>query len=86
MLGWTGRVVLMWIDGCCENPSDQQAASYNPRSNAWKLLPAAPLRRWFGPEGTWTGKELVAADGTRQTSRSISFFRTGAAYRPAARR
>jgi hypothetical protein len=80
VLGWTGRQVLMWIDGCCGGGSNQ-AASYNPRTNAWKLLPTAPLQRRFGAEGAWTGKELVVAGGVGERS-SILVFRNGAAYSP----
>jgi hypothetical protein len=81
VLGWTGRVVLMWINGCCGGGSNQ-AASYNPRTNTSRLLPTAPLQRRFGAEGTWTGKDLVVAGGVF-IDHGLTVFRNGAAYSPA---
>jgi hypothetical protein len=55
------------------------SGSYDPATNTWRKLPAAPLQPPTGASGAWTGKELVVAGGgnSRQT-----FFRDAAAYDP----
>ena len=53
--------------------------AYDPPSNTWRRLPAAPLSGRYA-KGVWTGRELVLLGG------SDSFAVTaGAAYNPATR-
>jgi N-acetylneuraminic acid mutarotase len=81
--GWTGHRFLAWGGTCCEDTSHDGFA-YNPASNTWRKLPTAPLSLRRDASGTWTGRELVVAGGSRPPlSGPVIYFRDAAAYNPA---
>ncbi|HEU5155908.1 MAG TPA: kelch repeat-containing protein [Streptosporangiaceae bacterium] len=82
---WTGRQVLMWGGGCCDEYGSTGAA-YTPATNSWRMLPASPLagRRTVG---AWTGTELVIVGGFGlRDDTGYQTFADAAAYNPATRR
>lgn len=81
--GWTGHQVLVWGGVCCA-PSNSGRA-YHVRTNAWTVMPAAPLTPRAFPAGAWTGRELVVAGGYVRAAGTgaVKTFRNGAAYNPA---
>lgn len=54
--------------------------AYNPVTNTWRKLPAAPLQPRASASGAWTGKELVVAGGHNFFRKTV--FRDAAAYNP----
>jgi len=74
---WTGRLVLQWGGGCCDEASDAGAA-YDPATDRWQALPGSPLdgRR---TSGTWTGTEMIVVGGQ---AHGETFFADAAAYNP----
>ena len=80
---WAGRLVLVW-GGSDDSESERRGApktrflsdgaSYAPRTNRWRMLPAAPIRVTSRHTAVWTGREMVVWDGSM-----------GAAYNPATR-
>jgi len=77
--GWTGRQLLAWGGTCCEDTS-RDGMAYNPVTNTWHKLPAAPLQPRASASGAWTGKELVVAGGHDFFRKTV--FRDAAAYNP----
>jgi len=68
-LAWTGRELVVWR-GESGGPADQsrepteRAASYNPATRTWALLPTDPLGSGtyvtgLGTGGAWTGSEAL---------------------------
>lgn len=78
---WTEQQVFIWGG---DGPAGQFAdgATYDPRANAWTLLPESPLSARNAPAAVWTGEEVILWGGS---SRSGD-HRDGAAYNPATRR
>jgi len=79
--GWTGHQFLAWGGACCEDQS-HDGAVYNPASNTWRTLPAAPLIVRREASGTWTGRELVVAGGEHlvRAGHSRVLLKDAAAY------
>jgi len=72
---WTGRHLLVW--GGTRAASSLATAtglSYDPASNRWTALPAAPLRPALAPIAVWTGRSMLVWSGS-----------TGAIFTPTAR-
>ncbi|HET8660811.1 MAG TPA: kelch repeat-containing protein [Micromonosporaceae bacterium] len=76
---WTGRQVLMWGGGCC-GESSAAGWAYDPQSNTWRTLPAAPLSGRHA-NGVWTGREMIVVGGTNDSGSLTD----GAAYNPTSR-
>jgi N-acetylneuraminic acid mutarotase len=81
---WTGSQMVAW-DGGAHN----RGVAYAPGSDAWSLLPRAPLATdrglgRFGAAMVWTGRDVLVWGGWNGAAASPP-FRDGAAYRPAAR-
>jgi hypothetical protein len=70
---WTGTEMLVWgwsnlaLDRAAEN----ETVAYNPETNTWRSLPAAPLvpppdqhEGTLGERVAWTGDSLLAWSGT----------------------
>ncbi len=55
---WTGREVIAWGGGCCGDFL-RDGVSYNPATGRWRKLPRSPLAGDQGPEGVWTGTEML---------------------------
>jgi len=83
---WTGRQVLTWGGGCCDDYSAGGAA-YTPATNTWQRLPASPLEGRHAT-GAWTGKELIVVGGIGKDNGGnvvgYKVFADAAAYDPAA--
>lgn len=77
---WTGRQMFIW-GGDGPNGQFADGATYDPRSDAWTLLPASPLSARNAPAAAWTGDEVILWGG----SSSSGDHRDGAAYNPATR-
>jgi N-acetylneuraminic acid mutarotase len=83
---WTGRQVLLWGGGCCDDFL-ADGAGYDPATDTWQPLPAAPLAGRH-TTGAWTGRELIVVGGDGVASRQPStytVFADAAAYNPATR-
>src|SRR5688572_27684031 len=78
---WTGKEMLVW-GGDGPNGQFDDGAMYDPRADAWTLLPQAPLSPRNAPAAVWTGEEVVLWGG----SSSAGSYRDGAAYNPATHR
>lgn len=93
---WTGREVLVWGGARVTWPQDLTAgsfraedwelladgAAFDPASDTWRPMPAAPLSARVRPSAAWTGQELLVWGGADEQGAAND----GAAYDPAARR
>lgn len=87
---WTGRQLVVWGGsgtasedaGGSWHPSGTGAA-YDPVSDRWDVLPAAPVAARVGATAVWTGREVLFWGGAAGHDR---FFDDGAAYDPVTRR
>jgi hypothetical protein len=52
--------------------------AYNPATNTWTALPAAPLRGRAGPIAVWTGHQMIVWGG----SFGNTGYTDGAAFTP----
>jgi N-acetylneuraminic acid mutarotase len=59
---WTGRELIGWGGGCCDDAFSDGVA-YNPATNRWRALAPTPLAGSQHPIGAWTGKELIVLVG-----------------------
>ena len=84
---WTGRQVLTWGGGCCDDYGASGSA-YTPETDSWERLPQAPLAGRY-TTGAWTGRELIIVGGTgRSESGNVVEYRAladAAAYNPSTR-
>ena len=64
-LGWTGHELIVAGDGV--------AYGYQPGPGTWRELPPPPFGRSDVLGFTWTGKVLVAVDGTTASGRSATW-------------
>jgi N-acetylneuraminic acid mutarotase len=84
---WTGRQVLTWGGGCCDDYSAGGSA-YSPETDTWERLPQAPLAGRH-TTGAWTGSELIVAGGTGRSANGgaveYQAFADAAAYNPSTR-
>lgn len=78
---WTGRHMFTW-GGDGPNGQFDDGATYDPRSDAWTLLPSSPLTARNAPAAVWTGEEVILWGGASRSGDG----RDGAAYDPATRR
>lgn len=74
---WTGTHMVIWGGSGSQGPFGDGAA-YDPRRDAWSVLPEGPLSPRSGPAAVWTGDEVLIWGG----SSSEEDFRDGAAYNP----
>jgi hypothetical protein len=68
------------------SPALGDGAAYDPATDTWRTLPAAPLGARFGAVAVWTGSEMlvVGGDSGLVSDGGIDFRHDGAAYDPAA--
>jgi N-acetylneuraminic acid mutarotase len=86
---WTGRELLVWggQSGSRGDHLHADGAAYDPGSDRWRLLPAAPLAARTGQAAVWTGTEMIIWGGYDQVSaRASHVTSSGAAYDPATNR
>jgi N-acetylneuraminic acid mutarotase len=85
-VAWTGRELLVW-GGYRFNVGPvrffSDGAAYNPVTDTWRVLPAAPISARAGHSTVWTGTEFVIYGGVASMGR-FDGFRDGAAYDPKA--
>lgn len=84
---WTGSEVLIWggYDQVSVNAFHvtNDGAAYNPATNTWRPLPAAPLSARADVIATWTGSSMVVLGGHPAVlTDTIGGFSDGAAYDP----
>lgn len=73
VFAWGGR------EGCwCRD-----GAIFDPATDSWQMLPAAPEEGRFGAGAAWTGAEVVVWGGSTAGAAAFDFRRDGLAYRPA---
>jgi hypothetical protein len=85
---WTGKQVLAWGGWRSGTPMPSNVgAAYEPATDSWTKLPAAPIAPLLHPAVAWTGRELLVWGGSTSEGLAEAAYRTdGAAYDPAARR
>jgi hypothetical protein len=64
-IGWTGRQLLVWggDSGDSSNALRPDGAAYDPASQQWTMLPAAPISARTGAASVWTGREWIVWGG-----------------------
>ncbi|MGE5156014.1 MAG: Kelch repeat-containing protein, partial [Betaproteobacteria bacterium] len=83
---WTGHYLLVW-GGYVANLSDGERTSpphglaYDPVTNKWLSLPAAPLRGRVGALAVWTGNTMIVWGGLGNAKPTV-YLLDGATYRP----
>lgn len=75
---WTGREFLIWGGSDERGGFFDDGAAYDPATDSWRSLPAAPIGA-RAPLSVWTGRELIVW-GTAE--RAEPRPRDGAAYDP----
>ncbi len=85
---WDGREMIIWggsvpkrMPQNGETPFDD-GATYNPKSNSWRKLPAAPIKGRAYANVVWTGAEMIVSGGEADGTALAD----GAAYNPHTRR
>ncbi len=82
---WTGEEWIIW-GGTTGSQELDDGAAYNPATDTWRVIAAAPLaaRR---VAGVWTGSEMIvtagSSGGNRDTGNGEFAHADGAAYNPA---
>jgi len=58
---WTGREMIVWGGATGQNQDELRAdgAAYEPATNGWRTLPAAPIAARVDPSAVWTGTEMI---------------------------
>jgi len=77
---WTGRQVIMWGGGCCDDALSDGAV-YDVAHDAWQRIPASPLPGRHS-NAVWTGTEMVIVGGVGIEG---TFLDDAAAYNPSTR-
>jgi N-acetylneuraminic acid mutarotase len=94
---WTGTEMVVWggYERGGYTPSEPTAdgAAYDPTTNRWRVLPAAPLSARGDATALWTGAEVVVLGGEPggggqpgEVGGSPQTYGDGAAYDPSANR
>ncbi|MGI8684953.1 MAG: Kelch repeat-containing protein [Acidimicrobiales bacterium] len=82
---WTGDRMIVWGGFAGEESPSRSAfadgAAYDPGTDSWAALPAAPLAARAEHVAVWTGSSMVIWGGTTNASGLVA---DGAAYDPAA--
>lgn len=76
---WTGKEFLIWGGSDDRGGFFDDGAAYDPATDSWRSLPAAPIGA-RAPLSVWTGRELIVWGTATRGDRP----RDGAAYDPAA--
>jgi hypothetical protein len=86
---WTGREMIVW-GGSAPGAGGAlfaDGAAYNPKSNRWRVLPAAPLDPRVRAVAVWSGSEVIVWGGSTGSDlppQNASLL-SGAAYAPKTR-
>jgi hypothetical protein len=85
---WTGTEMIVWGGGDTTGPSvvpRQDGIAYDPRTEQWRGMSAAPFAPADGTTATWTGRELIVTNGSSERCLSVaasSCFPDAASYDP----
>ena len=81
---WTGREIIVWggESGPQGNVVHADGAAYDPSTNQWTVLPAAPISGRSGAAAVWTGTEMLIWGGYDESGPGFHVSATGAAYDP----
>ncbi len=62
---WTGRALFVWggIDFRAGRSTVADGALYDPKTNAWTVVPSGPLVARWGAVAVWTGHSVLVVDG-----------------------
>jgi hypothetical protein len=82
---WTGSemIVVGGVSGLNGTVGHDDAASYDPSTNTWTLLPLFPLEARSGAPATWTGRQLIVFGGQAASDAPDRGLADGAVYMPA---
>jgi N-acetylneuraminic acid mutarotase len=88
---WTGTEMVIWggdqRGGVNPSVATADGAAYDPATNRWSALPAAPLSPRADADAIWTGAEVVILGGqSTQADGSSRNYGDGAAYDPSTNR
>ena len=74
---WTGSELIVWggVSSDATGAPVADGAAYDPSSNSWRMLAAAPIAPRQGHQAAWTGEEMLVVGGLGHHD--------GAAYNPA---
>ena len=81
---WTGRVMFVWggfTDSAGQRRALADGAIYDPESDSWRTVAAAPLAARSSVATLWTGGQVLVLGGAPSEARYS--FVDGAAYDPA---
>jgi hypothetical protein len=84
---WTGSEVIYWGGrrGFSEpNTAFADGAAFNPATNTWRMVSAAPIGPRFAHEAVWTGTEMIVWGGLERCCPidSVIHDTAAAAYNP----
>jgi hypothetical protein len=83
---WTGEEMIVWggsrlDEDTLRSSPVRDGAAYDPRTDSWRKIPAAPVPGGSGYSVVWTGEEMVVWGDPRRGRRSEG--NVGAAFDPA---
>lgn len=84
---WTGQELFVWggrLTASDRERYDRRGAAYDPDTDRWRTLPAAPLPAGYDTMGAWTGREVLVMTTPMGTApEDYPKFDELAAYDPA---
>jgi N-acetylneuraminic acid mutarotase len=90
---WTGHQMLVWggqdtaPPGASPSalPVRADGAAYDPTTDTWQAIPAAPVPARTDAEAVWTGRQMILWGGTGSSGYAHGALGKGAAYDPTKR-
>lgn len=86
---WTGRRMIVWggFDSFESGTEFRDGATYDPKTDSWKLIAKAPIAGRYGHGAIWTGREMIIVGGSDESEvdgrgKPVAALRTAAAYDP----
>jgi N-acetylneuraminic acid mutarotase len=82
---WTGTEMVVWggsPDSGRGLAPFADGAAYNPTTDTWRMIAAAPLEGRIAP-AVWTGARMIVVAGRNKDADGMFAFGDGAAYDPA---
>ncbi len=77
---WTGRRLLVWggeVERGGERVAPTTGLAYNPATNRWSSILAAPIIGRGGPSAVWTGTSMIVAGGGLPGADRAAMFTPG---------
>lgn len=78
---WTGSRMIIWSGEDYTSNALVDGAAYDPVTDSWTVIPAAPISGRSRPGRVWTGKQMIVWGGDDKMSFGAA---DGAAFDPAA--